>query len=100
MQFAVFWRCLPLNVLHELETAAARLDLVDRAGRDLVDQLAQDDAVAQQVLVRLAGQLLAQHGSDPVDNLLLLFLAASLCCRFSILLKGKTNRFLARLRIQ
>ena len=31
---------LPLNVFHQFETAATRLDLVDRAGGDLVDQFA------------------------------------------------------------
>jgi hypothetical protein len=67
-----------LDVFHQFETPAARLNLVDRARRDFVDQLAQNDAVAQDVLVRLAGQFLAQNGLDPFDDFLFLFFAAAL----------------------
>lgn len=71
-------RLLPLNILHQFETAATRLNLVDRARRDFIDQLAQDDAVAEQVLVRLIGQFLADDSFNPFDNLLLLFFASTL----------------------
>lgn len=74
-------RGLPLNVLHELETAAAGLNFGHGAGRDLVDQLAKDDAVAQHVLVGSGRKLFAQHGLDPCHDLLLLFLAATLSSR-------------------
>ncbi len=78
-RFLLFCCCLlPLDVFHQFETAAARLNLVDRARRDFVDQFAQDDPVAEDVLVRLAGQFLAQNGLDPFDDFLFLFFAAAL----------------------
>lgn len=40
----------PLNVLHEFEGAAGRLDLLDGVGLDLVDEVTEDDAIFKHVL--------------------------------------------------
>lgn len=67
-----------LHVLHQLEIGAALLDLLDRAGRQLIGQSAQDRAVLQHVLVLAGGQRLAEHRVDPSQHLQLLFLVAGL----------------------
>ena len=54
-----------LDVLHQLEVGSLLLDLLHRSGGDGVDQLAQDDAVLEHLLV-LADQLLASDGLDPI----------------------------------
>ena len=69
---------LPLDVLHELEVGSLGLDLVHGSGCDLVDEVAEDDAVAEDVLVGGVGQLLAGDGLDPLQHLLLLVLVAGL----------------------
>lgn len=65
-----------LNVLHQLEVGAALLNLLHGARGQLIDQLAQPDAVLEDVLILAAGHLLAEHGEDPVEHLLFLFLVA------------------------
>ena len=42
---------IPLNVFHELEVGAPLLDLLDRARSDLVDQVTEDGAILQDVLI-------------------------------------------------
>lgn len=70
-------RCLEtLDVLHQLEVGAALLDLLHRSGGQFVGQLAQPDAVLENVLVLPAGDLLANHGEHPVEHFLFLFLVA------------------------
>lgn len=66
-----------LNVLHQLEVGSLLLDLLHGSGRDGVDQLAEDDAVLQHLIV-FADQLLASDGRDPIQNLLLSVLVAGL----------------------
>lgn len=67
-----------LHVLHQLEVGAALLDLLDRAGRQLIGQSAQHLAVLQDVLVLAGGHRLAEHGEHPRQHLQLLFLVARL----------------------
>lgn len=67
----------PLDVLHQLEVGSLLLDLLDGSGSNGVDQLAQDNAVLQHILV-IADQLLAGHLADPVQDLLLLILVTGL----------------------
>ena len=40
----------PLDVLHELEVGPLGGDLLHRAGADLVDQVAEDNSVSQDIL--------------------------------------------------
>lgn len=67
----------PLDVLHQLEVGSLLLDLLHGSGGNSVDQLAQDNAVLQHILV-IADQLLAGHLADPVQDLLLLILVTGL----------------------
>jgi hypothetical protein len=69
---------LPLYVLHKLEIGALTLDLLNRAGREFVDQIAKNNAILQDILVITAWQFLAQHCLDPAKNFRFLFLVASL----------------------
>jgi hypothetical protein len=46
---------LPLNVFHELEVGALGGDLLDRSGLDFVDQVAEDNAVTQDILESESG---------------------------------------------
>lgn len=71
----------PLNVFHKLEVGSSLLDLLDGARGQLVDELAQDDAIFQDVLVRAVGEGLAGHLGDPLQHFLLLFLVSGLKCR-------------------
>lgn len=68
----------PLDVLHQLEVGALRLDLLDRTGLELVHQVAEDDAVLEDVLEFAARNRFAQDGEDPVEDLLFHFLVAGL----------------------
>lgn len=69
---------MPLNILHQLEVCSALLDLLDASRCQFVGELAQNDSVAQDVLVVTRRNGLAQHGVDPFENLLLLFLVTLL----------------------
>jgi len=76
---------LPLYVLHKLEIGALALDLLDRAGREFVDQIAKNNAILQDILVITARQFLAQHCLDPAKNFRFLFLVASLKKRQNVM---------------
>lgn len=72
-----------LHVLHQLEIGAALLDLLDRAGRQFVCQLAQPNAVLEDVLVLALRHRLADDGKHPGQHLQFLVLVARLF-RFSM----------------
>lgn len=61
------------DVVHEFVVTAGDVDLADDAGLQTVHQLAQDDAVAEGVLVRHVRKPLADHSLDPSLGFLLLF---------------------------
>jgi hypothetical protein len=59
-----------VDVLHHLELSAGGVDLGDGAGGELVDQLAEDGAVADHIFVELSrGELGAEDGLDPLLRL-------------------------------
>lgn len=66
-----------LDVLHQLEVGSLLLDLLHGAGGDRIDQLAEDDAVLQHLIV-VADQLLSGHRADPIQHLLLGILVTGL----------------------
>lgn len=69
---------IPLNVFHKLEISALLLDLLDRARREFVDQLAQDHAILEDVLIVATREGFPGHSSNPVQDFLLLFLVPGL----------------------
>lgn len=61
------------NVLHHLELSTRGVDLVDGARLQLVDELAEDCAVLEDIFERVArGELGTEDGLDPLLDLLLL----------------------------
>lgn len=65
------------DVLHHLELSTTGVDLVDGAGLNLVDELAEDSAVLEDILEGLTGgELGAEDGFDPFLDFLLLLRAA------------------------
>jgi len=60
----------PLNILHELEGSARRLNLLDRVGLDLVNKIAESDAIFEYVLEVTWWQLLPHHRLHPLHHLL------------------------------
>lgn len=63
---------LLVNVVHVFVVSTGDVDLGDDAGLQAVHQLAQDDAVAQSLLVRYVGKPLPDHRFDPLLGFLLL----------------------------
>ena len=68
----------PLDVFHELEGTSRSLDFFHRVGGQFVHELAQDDSILKDVLESSGGKLFPQHCGDPVENLLLELLIATL----------------------
>lgn len=65
------------DVLHHLELSSRGVDLVDGAGLDLVDELAENGAVLEDILEDLTGgELSSEDLLDPWLSFLLLFRAA------------------------
>lgn len=59
------------DVLHELELAAAGVDLGDATGHQLVHQVAEDGAVAENVSEVTVGEGLSKNGAHPLLDALL-----------------------------
>ena len=77
--FFYYFICyVPLNVLHQFETAAASLNFVDGSRRDFVDQPTKNDSVAEYIFVSSGWQFLSDNSLDPVKYFLFLFLVATL----------------------
>lgn len=68
----------PLNVLHELEVGALGLDFLHGSRGDFVDQVAENDAVPEDIFVGLRWQFLSYDLRDPGENLRFLFLVPRL----------------------
>lgn len=58
----------PLDVLHELEVGSLRLDLLDGSRSQFVDQVAEDNAVSEDVLEVPGGDWFANAGENPVKD--------------------------------
>jgi hypothetical protein len=72
--------CLLTEVVHHLIIAARSVYSGDEAGLQLVDQLAEDDAIPQDVLVRYSRwEALPHNGLDPCLGLCFLFRLALSC---------------------
>lgn len=69
----------PLDVLHELEVGSLLLDLLNRSGLQFVDQVAEDDAVLQDVVEFAVRDGLAEAAEDPFEDFLFQILVAGLC---------------------
>lgn len=71
--------CLePLDVLHELEVGAFGLDLLDGTRGEFVHEVAEDDAISENVVEVARGYRLSQTGEDPVQDFGFEFLVAFL----------------------
>lgn len=58
-----------VDVFHELELASRGVDLWHRAWQQFLNELAQNDAVPEQILEATGRQLLAEDGLDPGEHL-------------------------------